>query len=183
MLVIKQYLPLAFIFSLLLSTQAQAVVKWVDDKGQTHFSDQRPKAKTDVKQSVEIVETAAINTIKNDNRDRKFQPTRRRKAACAQKKQLAASKRKTEAKCQRVYGLPCERVNNWQQHALQTCKAKGGASKCQNAKYLAVKYQPRTLAELRKVAKNTKKRGKRQTADASKIIYKPCNTVRALCDR
>lgn len=183
MLTIKPYLPIAFIFSLLLSIQIQAAVKWVDDKGQTHFGDRLPKTKTGVNQAVEIANTTAINTVKNDNLNRKFRPTQRSKAANTDKNQLAASNRKSETKCQRTYGLSCEQVNNWQQHALYICKKNGGTSKCLDAKYLAIKYQPRTLAELRRVAKNTKKRSKRKTSNVNKIIYKPCNTVRKLCDR
>lgn len=56
----------------------------------------------------------------------------------------------TEAECQALYGLSCDRVNNWKDYALEAC---GTDERCSDPAYLDRKYRPRLLSELNAVAR------------------------------
>ena len=75
----------------------------------------------------------------------------------------------TEAQCQQNYQLSCDRVVNWKQYAREAC---GDEDRCKDPDYLDRKYRPRTVDELREVARRAAVRNNRTNDDIALFLKK-----------
>ncbi len=144
------------LLSLLLSLPALALAEiysWVDDSGNRVYSDQKPASGEHQSLSAD---RAAVNYYQPSARSSR-QPTASNKAAATvlhaehstaddDGEQDSAM---SEQQCQQDYGLSCERIANWQHYAREAC---GDDPRCDDASFLARKYQPVPLAQLRRQA-------------------------------
>lgn len=137
----------AFTATLLLclsGTNYAEVYSWVDDSGNTVFSDQ--KSSSGANKTVERNSSATVNyyqpqqptmpvleVVEDELPIFSVEPISKRK-----QKQL------NEAQCQETYGLDCDAVINWRQHAIEAC---GSNARCKDEEFLIRKYKPLTLAE------------------------------------
>lgn len=75
----------------------------------------------------------------------------------------------TEAQCQQLYQRSCDQVHNWQTYARKAC---GTDSRCDDPAFLDRKYRPRTIEELREIARRSAARNNRNDDNIEEFLKK-----------
>lgn len=144
------------------------VVKWTDENGQVHYGDVVPEKYRDIAEPVDVTPANTLETQRypafpaaKDNKEKKKKNVQ---------KKAADNTLKNEKKCQKIYGMSCDQINNWEANAKANCLAKNGGKKCNDPKYLETKYKPRTLKEKQLQAARNSNRRKEEAREARKKI-------------
>ncbi len=160
---------LAVIFCVLsVSTQAE-VYSWQDEAGNTVYSDKKPSEDAKPTRSTPAVNYFTAPARKQEKSSPSEATPDTLSELSAVEDDEETSKALTEAECQQVYGLSCDRVNNWQRHALEKC---GDDSRCKDPAFLDKKYRPRTLAEMQKIANRAASRNNLQDKKIAQFLQR-----------
>ncbi len=148
------------------------VVKWTDENGNVHYGDVVPEKYQD---NAKTIDTTPANILESQHKPA-FPKTERtqikEKKSQNNFQKNASQKLKSEKKCQKIYGLSCNQINNWQENAKKECLSKNGGNKCNDPNYLETKYKPRTLKEKRlQATRNANRRKKEAKKQAERQRY------------
>ena len=145
------------------------IYSWIDEQGNRIYSDQNPAGHSkdqliNSKQPLNVYQpprkptatTRAVATASNDSAS----------SLKAEDKPYNTQK-KDEKDCQQTYGLSCDRVNNWQQYARDAC---GDDPRCDDSDFLARKYKPVPLADIRRLAQRNASRRNNDKEDIELFI-------------
>lgn len=132
------------------------ILTWTDEHGEVHYGDSIPE---EYRSQAEKIHVRDTNTYSHDEAvDQRFQVSTEvpeTSITLNKKQELVGSNDpapRAEADCQRDYGMSCDRVDNWQRYAVEECEEDRNGRRCEDPEFLALKYKPRTIDELKKQA-------------------------------
>lgn len=156
------FIALFALLVLPINTQAQ-VVKWTDEHGKVHYGDKAPEQYRESSEPVVLNEPNLINSENQPLVQRRDVPAKNRPADEGRSESEDKNWFSDEAECQEVYGMSCDRVNNWRSYAEAACKQRKQEKNCADESYLETKYKPRTLEKIqRSAATASRKRTKEE---------------------
>lgn len=144
------------------------IYSWTDASGNTVYSDQKtdPKAQaTQPKNNVSFYKAPKVKQSQPEP-DAKMMVLTDVSAETEAESEAQSSvntETMTEQQCQEQYQRSCEKVSNWRDYAVEAC---GNDSRCSDEDFLERKYRPRSVEELREIAKRA---GIRNNLQAKKI--------------
>ena len=151
------------------------IYSWIDEHGNTIYSDQKPSA-----QAKPTKPSASVNyyTAKPVNNKQQAQPRPSSPLSILSAEQEAEADAGagetdepalTEEQCQRQYRRSCDEVINWLQYARQAC---GDDPRCDDEDFLDRKYRPRTNEELVAIANRAAVRNKMIDKEIEQFLTK-----------
>lgn len=171
----KRFIRHTNIFALALllclgGTSHAEVYSWVDDSGNTVFSDQKPS-----KGQNKPVANKPSSTVNYYQPQRPVMPVLEvvkepsDAAFSVETTDKNDKKQWDEKECQKVYGLDCDAVYNWHQQAVEAC---GRDKRCKDEGFLSRKYQPLTLEEKHKRTLRSSARNNRDDREIRQFLMR-----------
>lgn len=172
----KRLLLMLFCFSVSDMASAQ-IIKWTDEHGKVHYGDTVPES---YRKSSETIEVDNSNVMENNAVVPHARPSSdlRRPSQQPDSAKFDPNTFSDETECQEIYGMSCDRVNNWRKYAEIACKERKQEKNCEDASYLETKYKPRTLEKIRRSAAT----GARKRKKEEKMRELKCTGQRRLRD-
>jgi hypothetical protein len=157
----KKHLLLLLFFLPVSGTAHAQIVKWTDEHGQIHYGDKVPES---YRKDSETVQMDTSNVIENTNNAPYAKPLSdsRRSFQTSDSTPVDPNTLTDDATCQEIYGMSCDRVNNWQKYAEIACKERKHEKNCEDPGYLETKYKPRTLEKIHRSAATGARKRKKQ---------------------
>lgn len=161
----KQHLPFTLLISFAMLFSASSlgdIVKWIDENGKVHYGDVVPEK---YREHAETIDTTPANILESQHTStfpKTEQTLKKEKKTQPKHSNSTSSALTNEKKCQKIYGISCDQVNNWEERAKNECLSKNGGKKCNDLNYLETKYKPRTLKEKRLQATRNSNRRKEE---------------------
>ncbi len=171
----------ALSLSLLCLTLQAQIYSWVDEQGNRIYSDQKPAS------------GQVSTTVQDSGTANYFKPLSTQKKTPSSDEQQTqndgpqpndgptqgtseAGGVMTEPFCQEVYQLPCDRIVNWKEYALDKC---GSDDRCEDEGFLERKYKPLPIAEILNRANSA---GARRNAQERKLMQYLRNKYSDQCE-
>lgn len=143
---------LAVLFSLVPLSASAEVYRWTDEAGNVVYSDTKPSATAQPNNSENTVN---FYSPKHDAKElqaaRQIESKPQVIESITNNEEADETSESSRQDCMAVYGLSCDRVDNWLKYAKEDCG--GNDERCEDDAYLDKKYRPRTLAELQTIAR------------------------------
>ncbi len=160
-------LSLSLSCMLLTSTAALAeVYSWKNSEGSTVYSDQKTSGDAKSTQSGSTINYYTPPPVK-PKQQTKTPDESLAVLSIAEDEPDKQSTELTEQQCQQQYELSCDRVNNWRRYALEQC---GDDARCEDPEFLDNKYRPRTIEEMREIARRSAVRNNLQDKKIAQFL-------------
>lgn len=161
------------------STVHAEIYSWVDDHGNTAYSDQQ-SGDTQSK-SIDKQHKSAVNYYQAQ---RPIMPIlevveEEQPIFAVEATNKFKGQQWDEDECQKIYALDCDAVYNWRHHAIEAC---GSDERCEDEGFLTRKYKPLTLEEKHQLTLRSSARHNREDREIRQFLmrkYTPYCTQQA----